>query len=123
VAHILVANEILANAVIAELGSGDKFADVAAKRSADDSKSKGGDLGWIHPGHLPQQFFAALKSLEPGQYTKVPIHTPYGWHVIRLIATRAANPPPFDQIKAQLSTNLQQDRYRRFLDDFAPATK
>jgi peptidyl-prolyl cis-trans isomerase C len=123
VAHILVATEPLATAVITELDGGRKFADVAAQRSADDSKSRGGDLGWIRPGHLPVQFFDALKSLKPGEYTKTPIHTAYGWHVIRLIETRAANPPPFDQVKAQLATNLQEDRYRRFLDESAAATK
>jgi peptidyl-prolyl cis-trans isomerase C len=123
VAHILVANEILANAVIAELGGGEKFADVAAKRSADDSKAKGGDLGWIHPGHLPAAFFDALKTLKPGQYTKTPVHTPYGWHVIELIEIRPASPPAFDQVKAQLATNLQQERYRKFLDDSLKPSK
>lgn len=117
VAHILVANEILANAVIAELDGGAKFTDVAAKRSADDSKSKGGNLGWIHPGHLPAALFDALKALKPGQYTKTPVHTPYGWHVIELIESRPAAPPPFDQVKAQLASNLQQARHQKFLDD------
>ena len=115
--HILVANEPLATAVITELDGGEKFADVAAKRSADDSKSKGGDLGWIHPGHLPAEIFTALATLKPGQYTKTPVHTPYGWHVIELIETRPASPPPFDQVKAQLAANLQQARYQKFLDD------
>jgi peptidyl-prolyl cis-trans isomerase C len=123
VAHILVANEILANAVIAELEGGEKFADVASKRSADDSKSNGGDLGWIHPGHLPTAFFDALKTLKPGQYIKTPVHTPYGWHVIELIEVRPASPPPFDQVKAQLATNLQQERYQKFLDDSLKASK
>ena len=122
-AHILVANEILANAVIAELGSGKSFAEVARERSADDSKSKGGDLGWIHPGHLPAEIFTALATLKPGQYTKTPVHTPYGWHVIELIEVRPASPPPFDQVKAPLATNLQQERYQKFLDDSLKASK
>jgi peptidyl-prolyl cis-trans isomerase C len=123
VAHILVATERLAADVVARLDDGANFADLAAQRSADDSKSRGGDLGWIHPGHLPEQFFEALKELKPGEYTKVPVHTPYGWHVIRLSETRAASPPPFDQVKAQLATNLQQERYQRYLDDAVTARK
>jgi len=122
-AHILVANEPLATAVIAELDGGEKFADVAAKRSADNSKAKGGDLGWIHPGHLPAELFTALATLKPGQYTKTPVHTPYGWHVIELIEVRPASPPPFDQVKAQLATNLQQERFQQFLDDSLKASK
>jgi peptidyl-prolyl cis-trans isomerase C len=51
--------------------------------------------------------------LAPGK----PVHTPYGWHHIKLIETRAATAPPFDQVKAQLAANLQQDRNRKVLDD------
>lgn len=122
-AHILVANEPLAAAVIAELDGGEKFADVAAKRSADDSSSKGGDLGWIQPGHLPAEFFEALVRLKPGEYTRTPVHTAYGWHVIELLDTRFSAPPPFEEVKAQLAANLQQARYRKFLDDSLKPSK
>lgn len=36
---------------------------------------------------------------------------------------RVPSPPPFDQVKAQLATNLQQERYRQFLDDSLKASK
>jgi peptidyl-prolyl cis-trans isomerase C len=115
-AHILVATETQAMVVIGELGRGVAFADLAAKQSADDSKSKGGDLGWIRPGQLPLELFEALYSLKPGDYSKTPIQTTYGWHVIRLLQTRPAESAPYEQVKAQIAVNLQQDRYQRFLD-------
>jgi hypothetical protein len=73
--HILMATESAASTMITKRQGGADFAEVAKSDSADDSKSKGGDLGWIHPGHLPPQFFAALKTLKPGEYTRVPVHT------------------------------------------------
>ncbi len=115
-AHILVATEARAMEVIEELGRGADFADLATSESADDSKARGGDLGWIRPGHLPAGIFAALESLEPGDYSKRPINTAYGWHVIRLLESKPAEAAPFDRVKAQIAASLQQERYRRFLD-------
>lgn len=44
------------------------------------------------------------------------MHTIYGWHVIKLIESRPATPPSFEQVKAQLTANLQQARYQQFLE-------
>jgi peptidyl-prolyl cis-trans isomerase C len=115
-AHILIATETQAMVVIGELDRGVSFAALAAKHSADDSKSKGGDLGWIRPGQLPFELFEALEPLKPGDYSRQPVQTRYGWHVIRLLQTRSAEAAPFEHVKAQIAVNLQQDRYQRFLD-------
>lgn len=117
VAHILVPTENMAASVIVQLQGGEEFAQLALEKSVDDSKARGGDLGWIAPGKLPTEFTDAVATLQSGEFTQHPIHTTYGWHVIKLLETRAASPPPFEQVKAQLATNLHQDRYRKFLDD------
>jgi len=115
VAHILVATEALAVRVVLDLDHGTDFATLAKERSADDSKARGGDLGWISPGHLPKAFTDSVSSLKPGQYTKQPVQTPYGWHVIKLVESRPAAVPPFDQVKAQLAVNPQQERRVKFV--------
>ena len=117
VAHILVPTESLAANVIVQLQGGLDFAKLADEMSVDDSKARGGDLGWIAPGKLPTEFTDAVAALKPGEFTQQPVHTPYGWHVILLLETRPATPPQFEQVKAQLATNIQQDRYHKFLDD------
>jgi peptidyl-prolyl cis-trans isomerase C len=122
VAHILVPTENAAMAVILRLQSGGDFAVVAYRSSADDSRSRGGDLGWIAPGKLPAAFTNAVRSLRPGSFTPRPVQTPYGWHVIKLLETRAAQVPPLEQVRAQLAVNLQEARYRKFLDDSLAAT-
>ena len=117
VAHILVATEQLADDVLAELKRGQPFAEVAKARSTDDSKVRGGDLGWIRQGGLPEPLFAALGGLEPDQYSTVPIHTAYGWHVVQLLGERASDAPSLDRVRDQLVANLQHQRYEAFLDD------
>jgi peptidyl-prolyl cis-trans isomerase C len=122
VAHILVATEALAVRAVLDLDHGADFPTLAKERSADDSKARGGDLGWISPGHLPKNLTDAVSTLKPGQYTKRPINTPYGWHVIKLIETRPAAAPPFDQVKAQLAVNLQQERRVKFVQSTLAGT-
>jgi peptidyl-prolyl cis-trans isomerase C len=114
--HILVATESAAEIIIVKLQAGEDFGKLARAESADNTKSQGGDLGWISPGKLPAAFTDAVKSLKPGAFTSKPVHTLYGWHVIKLIETRQAAAPSFDQVKAQLAANLRAERYTRFLE-------
>lgn len=115
VAHILVPTEALAMGVIRRLGQGANFAALAKAESADDSRVRGGDLGWVRPGRLPKPFTDAVAALKPGSYTQQPVKTPYGWHVIRVMETRATPVPPLADVRAQLVVNLQQARYAAFL--------
>jgi peptidyl-prolyl cis-trans isomerase C len=116
VAHILVATESGAQVLIVKLQGGVDFAKLASEQSADDSKVRGGDLGWIAPGRLPVDFTNAVQALKPGEITVRPVHTIYGWHVIKLLESRPAAAPPFEQVKAQLAVNIQQARYKQFLE-------
>jgi peptidyl-prolyl cis-trans isomerase C len=120
VAHILVATESAAQILITKLQGGADFAQLAREQSADDSKARGGDIGWIAPGKLPVEFTNAVQSLKSGQITARPVHTIYGWHVIKLLESGPATPPPFDQVKAQLAASIQQARYKQFLESAIP---
>src|ERR1700694_4791550 len=80
-------------------------------------------LGWIAPGQLPVAFIDTVKSLKAGQFTTMPVQTPYGWHLIKLLDTRSASAPAFDQVKAQLAANLQQERCQNFLDSSLKAAE
>ena len=116
VAHILVATGIVAQAVIVRLDKGERFDELARQASADDSGARGGDLGWILPGHLPEAFVKAVQTLKVGEYARKPVKTPYGWHVIKLLEARAPNAPPLDEVRAQLIQNIKAKRYQEFLD-------
>src|SRR3954452_1987794 len=97
--HILVATEPFAQKVIDSLAKGAKFEDVAKKESMDSSKDNGGDLGWFTPDKMVKPFSDAVLGLKPGDYTKKPIQTQYGWHVIELVETRDLQPPAYDTVR------------------------
>jgi len=115
VSHILVPTEAMAVGVIRKLMGGADFAALAKAESADESRLRGGEVGWVRTGTLPKPFMDAAAALTPGQYTTQPVKTPYGWHVIRLLETRTVSAPPLSSVRAQLVANLQQAKYEEFL--------
>jgi peptidyl-prolyl cis-trans isomerase C len=116
VEHILLATEDDANKVLAELGKGAKFEDVAKKMSTDSSKNQGGDLSWQQPEHMVKPFAEAMVALKPGEYTHIPVKTDYGWHVIKLLETRPLTPPPFDSVKDRLVQIVLGKKYKAYVD-------
>jgi peptidyl-prolyl cis-trans isomerase C len=107
VEHILVTTQDAAAKVIDELNKGAKFEDLAKKESTD-TKDEGGDLGWQTIDRLPKPLADAIVALQPGDYTRVPVQTVYGWHVVKLVETRPLTPQAFDAAKARV-TNVVLD--------------
>ena len=107
-AHILVAKEDDAKAIIAELDKGGDFAALAKAHSTDPGAAQGGDLGFFKKGDMLPEFAAAAFALEPGKITEEPVHTQYGWHVIKLIERRTAPPPSFEQAHDQVRQEMIQ---------------
>jgi len=93
--HILLKNEADAKAVTAELDKGADFATLAGKKSTGPTAVNGGDLGWFSPRQMVKPFSEAAGKLKKGSYTKTPVKTQFGWHVILLEDTRQVNPPKF----------------------------
>lgn len=113
--HILLKTKEEAEKVITELDMGADFADLAKKKSTGPSGKKGGDLGWFAPQQMVPEFSAALVKLKKGKYTKQPVQTKFGWHVIKLEDTRQAEPPSFDAVKPQLRQVAKQQRVNDYL--------
>lgn len=103
--HILVKTEEEAKAVIAELKNGADFAELAKQKSTDPGASEGGDLGYFPKEEMVPEFAEAAFKLEKGQISE-PVHTRFGWHVIKVEDKRTRQVPPFDQVKDQLATHL-----------------
>lgn len=122
VRHILVEKEAEAKDIIAQLKKGVKFEKLAAK-SKDPSKSNGGDLGWSAPGAYVKPFADAMMALKKGEYTKSPVQSQFGWHVIQLDDMRAMQAPPLDQIKPQLSQRMQQQQIEKTVADLRAKAK
>ena len=107
--HILVADEAEAKKIIAELKKGGDFAALAKKYSTDPGGAQGGDLGFFRKEEMVPEFAEAAFAMKPGEISTVPVHTQFGWHVIKLEERRTAPPPSFEQSHDQLRQKLIQE--------------
>ena len=121
--HILVKTKEEATAIIKQLDGGAKFEDIAKEKSSDGSAAQGGDLGWFGPGQMVPEFEKAAFALEVGAYTKEPVQTQFGWHVIKVEDKRAQQPPAFEQVKDQIRSALLRDKYFALVKSARDAAK
>jgi peptidyl-prolyl cis-trans isomerase C len=122
--HILVEKEDEAKAIIAQLKAGAKFEDLAKKNSKDPgSAPNGGDLDFAAPGSYVPEFSAAMTALKKGEYTETPVKTQFGYHIIKLEDTRAAQFPPLAEVKPQIQQRLAQQKAAAFRDELRAKAK
>jgi len=107
-AHILVDSEEAARALLADLAEGAEFGALAREKSTGPSASVGGDLGWFGQGDMVPEFFDAVAALEPGEVS-APVQTDFGWHVVKLNEVRDKERPAFEEVRAELRQQLQQN--------------
>jgi peptidyl-prolyl cis-trans isomerase C len=122
--HILVKTEDEAKKLIAELDKGAKFAKLANKHSLDAKESQnGGDLGWFSPSQMVAPFSEAVAKLEKGKYTKTPVKTQFGWHIILSEDSRKQTPPPMEAVKEQLTPMLQREKIQSMVEGLRKQAK
>ena len=122
--HILVEKEADAKAIIAQLKKGGKFEEIAKKSSKDPgSGANGGDLDWANAANFVPEFSQALTTLAKGKMTETPVKTQFGFHIIRLDDVRQAQLPKFDDVKAQVAQQLQQQKLAKFQEELRAKAK
>lgn len=98
-----------AQKIIKELNDGKKFADLAKKYSDDDAtKNKGGDLGTFKYNDMVTEFSAACKDLEVNEYTKEPVKTQYGYHII--LKTKQEKKAKLKDVKDEIKETLTSNK-------------
>ena len=110
--HILLKTEEEAIAVIAELESGAEFAATATAKSIGPSAARGGDLGYFKREQMVPPFAEAAFALKPGEMTKKPVKTQFGWHIILTEDIREIKQPSFEQKRDQLHTDMSREVVR-----------
>lgn len=106
--HILLSTEAEAKEVIGRLQDGADFAETARTESIGPSKSVGGDLGWFEADQMVAEFSQATAVLEDGEWSKTPVKTQFGWHVILREQSRDIAVPELDSIRDELVAELRQ---------------
>lgn len=116
--HILVSSENEAKKIIADLKKAGnklqaKFAELAKAQSKDGSAANGGDLGWFGKQQMVPEFANAAFKLKKGEYSKSPVKTNFGYHVIYVEDVRKQKALNYDEVKNQIEQNI---RIKKFQD-------
>ena len=123
--HILLEREVDAKKVIEVLNKTPKekleakFKELAKTKSTGPSASREGDLGTFTREQMVKEFSDAAFSLKPGQYTKTPVKTRFGYHVIYV---EEKNPPqtvPFEEVKDRIKDNLKMEKFKEKVQSIA----
>ena len=116
--HILVDSEAKAKDIIKQLEAGAKFEDLSKKFGdpKDPSSQQGGDLGFFKKGDMLPEFSNVAFTLKPNEYTKTPVHTRYGWHVIQVLETKVSQPPTYDQVHDEIKQELLRKDAKAFVE-------
>jgi peptidyl-prolyl cis-trans isomerase C len=104
--HILLPTEDEAKKALARVKAGEDFAKVATELSKDPG-GEGGDLGWFTKDRMVPEFSDAAFKLKEGEVSD-PVHTQFGWHIIKVEGIRTKSFPPFEQVKDQAARYVAQ---------------
>ncbi len=115
--HILLETQSAAQETIKKLDAGADFQELAKEASTGPSAESGGDLGWFSPNQMVEPFSDAVAKLEDGAYTKEPVQTQFGWHVILREDSRPAAPPALASVRDAVTQSLQQKKFQAHLDE------
>ena len=97
-----------AKEIIAKLNNGEDFATLAKEYSKDGSASNGGALGEFNRGDMVDEFFEAALALNVGEYSKEPVKSEYGYHII--LKTAQKEKPTLESVKEEVIETLAEEK-------------
>lgn len=98
-----------AEKIIKKLEKGQDFAKLAKKYSDDESTAtNGGDLGYFSTDEMVEEFSDAVKELKKDEYTKEPVKTEYGYHII--LKTGEKDKPKLSKVKDEIKEKLTEQK-------------
>ena len=116
--HILVDDESVAKEVIKQLNKKASFDDLAKEYSKDQA-----DLGYFTAQMMVPEFSEAAFSMEKGSYSKEPVKTEFGYHVILVEDIRDTKPLSYEMIESQVKANLAQQAVGKVLENLTSSAQ
>lgn len=119
--HILVKTEKEAKDLIKQLDKASKkeakFIELAKTKSQGPSGKDGGNLGEFNAQQMVPEFAKAAQSLKKNTYSKTPVKTQFGYHIIYLNDKKASKSLSFNEVKGNISRMLLQNKYNKKVKD------
>ena len=72
---------------------------------------------------MVKEFADAAFKLKKGEYTKTPVKTQFGWHVIKVEDRREGTPPTYEQMAPKLAQEMAQELGNARLKELASVSK
>ena len=118
--HILVETKKEAEDIIKELGKNankveEKFIELAKNKSKDPSSANGGDLGFFSKEDMVPEFANAAFALKDKTYTKQPVKTNYGYHVIYVKSKKPKGIVSYEEAKPKIEQELKLVKFRELV--------
>jgi peptidyl-prolyl cis-trans isomerase C len=119
VAQIVLPDRDRAEAILKRLKAGEDFDKVAREVSIGPEAARGGDLGFIEPGVMPEAIDRMVFSLPVGKLSSV-AQSPYGFHIFKVLSREAAGGRNFSDVKEKLTADLRKlkeaEAYQSWID-------
>ena len=97
-----------AKEVIVKLNNGEDFAELAKEYSDDTASAKeGGKLGYFNRGEMVSAFEEAAIALKVGEYSKTPVKTEFGYHII--YKTNQKDKPALKDVKDEIIKTIADE--------------
>jgi peptidyl-prolyl cis-trans isomerase C len=108
-----------ASEIIASLLNSDaRFENLARDYSACPSAARGGSLGQLSGGDTVPEFERALAAMQPGEFSRDPLETRFGFHVIRLDHRVESRELPYEAVSQRIRDYLGEAVRRRALAQY-----
>ncbi len=118
-AQIIVRDRKKAETASQRLKKGDDFGKVARALSIGPEASRGGDLGFIGPGVMPESVDKVVFSLPAGKVSPV-VLSPYGYHVFKILEKEEGTAKRFSELRDGIISDLKRQKgevlYRQWME-------
>ena len=84
-AELLAQRQARADQALARVRAGEDFTKVSREFSEDGNREAGGEIGMRPVGRLPDLFVEAVRNLAVGQVAELPLRSPAGFHILKVL--------------------------------------
>ncbi len=113
--HILLGSEQRARELITALERGAAFDELAKENSMDATAEQGGELGWVSSEQMIEPIRSAMLEMRKGSWSRTPVKSDFGWHILRVEDTRIIPPPPIEDVREELMRRLHNRNISEYI--------
>lgn len=121
--HILTKTRAEAAKIIEQVTGGADFVALSEELAGTPAVVEASDLGWFAPDAMVPPFAQAVQKLKPGAYSKKPVKSQFGWHVILLEDVRPTQPPELADVEDRLRDILTSKALESYVDKLRNAAQ